>query len=311
MSTVTRAFIHELPKAELHLHLEGSLRASTLCELDSTLDPAAAGARYAACRDFAGFIDAFKWAVGHLRTADDYALAARHLFAELAAQHVQYAEVTISAGVVLWKQLDFARVYDAISREAARAPFPVYFVLDSIRHFGADQAWQVARLAAERAGDRVVAFGIGGDEARGPVAWFAEVFQFCREQGLRLVPHAGENTDAAVVWAALEIGADRIGHGIRAADDPRLLAHLADRGIPLEICITSNVITGAVPSLEAHPVRRIFDAGVPVILNTDDPAMFNTTLVDEYMLAAHTFGFSADELRQLAEDSLQRWAIRR
>jgi len=311
LSNVTRAFLQNLPKAELHVHLEGSLRAATLCELDPSLDPADAAARYAACRDFAGFIDAFKWAVSYLRSPVDYALAARALFAELAAQNVQYAEVTLSAGVVLWKQLDFARVYNAVSAEAARAPFPVYFVLDSIRHFGAEQAWQVARLAAERVGDRVVAFGIGGDEARGPAQRFAEVFRFCREQGLRLVPHAGENTDAAAVWAALEIGADRIGHGIRAAEDARLLAALAERGIPLEVCISSNVITGAVPSLADHPVRRIYDAGVPVILNTDDPAMFNTTLVEEYLLAARTFGFTADELQQLAADSLERWAIRR
>lgn len=307
---VTRDFIRALPKAELHLHLEGSLAPETLAELDPDIQPAEARARYAGCRDFAGFIEAFKWAVGFLRRPEDYALAARRLFERLAAENVRYAEVTLAAGVVLWKQLDFAAVYEAVAREAGRAPFPVYLVLDSIRHFGPEQAWAVARLAAERQGDRVVAFGIGGDEMRGPAGLFRDVFAYCRDQGLKLVPHAGENTDAAAVWAALEIGADRIGHGIKAIEDPALVAHLAARRIPLEISITSNVITGSVASLDSHPVRRLYDAGVPIILNTDDPAMFNTTLTDEYLLAAERFGFSADELERLAAQSFG-WAIRR
>ncbi len=304
MPTVTREFVERLPKAELHLHLEGSLAPETLRELDPAVDLAEARARYGRCSDFAGFIEAFKWAVGFLRSPDDYALAARRLFETLAEQNVRYAEVTLSAGVVLWKGLDFAPVYDAVAREAARAPMPVWLVLDSIRHFGADQAMQVARLAADRVDDRVVAFGIGGDEARGPAEWFGEVFAFCRERGLKLVPHAGENTNAEAVWAALKIGADRIGHGIRAIEDPALVKHLAERGIPLEISITSNVITGAVANFDAHPVRRLFDAGVPIVLNTDDPAMFDTTLNDEYLVAAARFGFSEAELRGLAAASL-------
>lgn len=290
------------------MHLEGSLSPSTLHELDPTVTEAEARARYH-CTDFAGFIEAFKWAVGFLRSPDDYALAARRLFAELATQNVRYAEVTLAAGVVLWKGLDFAAVYDAVAREAAHAPMPVWLVLDSIRHFGAEQAWQVARLAAERVGDRVVAFGIGGDEARGPAELFGDVFAFCREQNLKLVPHAGENSTAEAVWATLRIGADRVGHGIQAIRDPALVAHLAERRIPLEVSMTSNVITGSVPELAAHPVRRLYDAGVPIILNTDDPAMFGTTLNEEYLLAAERFGFTAAELAELAEASFG-WGFR-
>jgi aminodeoxyfutalosine deaminase len=308
LSAVTREFIEHLPKAELHLHLEGSLVPETLRELDASVSVNDARARYR-CSDFAGFIEAFKWAVSFLRSPDDYALAARRLFEELARQNVRYAEVTLSAGAVLWKGLDFAAVYDAVAREAARAPMPVWLVLDSIRHFGVEPTMQVARLAVERAGDRVVAFGLGGDESRGPAEWFGEVFAFCRENGLKLVPHAGENTSAEAVWAALRIGADRIGHGIRAIEEPALVAHLAERKIPLEISITSNVITGSVDGFEAHPVRRLYDAGVPIILNTDDPAMFDTTLNDEYFLAAQRFGFTEAELRGLAEASFE-WGFR-
>jgi adenosine deaminase len=131
------------------------------------------------------------------------------------------------------------------------------------------------------------------------------VFRFAKSAGLRLTAHAGETMGPESVWAALEIGAERIGHGIRAVEDPALLRHLRDRGIPLEVCITSNVATGAVESLAAHPVRRLYDAGVPITLNTDDPAIFGTTLSVEYALAARRFGFSEAELRGIAQNAFR------
>ena len=151
----------------------------------------------------------------------------------------------------------------------------------------------------------VVALGIGGSEERGPAEWFTEVFAFAKKAGLRLHAHAGEGTSAASVWAALELGAERIGHGISAIEDPALLRHLRDRDIPLEICITSNLRTGVVKRIEDHPVRRLYDAGVPIVLNTDDPAMFGCTLVGEYRLAADRFGFSESELRGIAENGFR------
>jgi len=301
-------FLRRLPKAELHVHLEGSVEPATLCELDPTVSPQDVEARYKYA-DFLGFLEAYKWVSLRLNTPDDYALITRRLMERLAAENVRYAEINLSVGVMVLRKLNVAAIYDAVAREAARAEIPVYWIFDAIRHLGVEHAMTVAELAAERAGDRVVAFGIGGDELRGPADLFGDVFHFARAHGLKLAPHAGETAGPESVWSALRLGADRIGHGIRSIEDPALVAHLRDREIPLEVCISSNVATGAVASLGQHPVRRLYDAGVPIVLNTDDPAMFHTTLTGEYTLAAQQFGFSAEELELLAANSF-RFAFR-
>ena len=292
------------PKAELHLHLEGSVAPETMHELDPSLTEGAVRAMYS-FTGFQGFIETYKWVVERLRRPDDYARITRALLSRLAAENVRYAEITLSAGVVLWKGQDFAPVYAAVRQAAAGSPVEVFWILDAVRHFGTGPAMRVAELAAERVNDGVVAFGIGGDEERGPAEWFGEIFRFARSAGLRLTAHAGETAGPASVRAALEIGAERIGHGIRAADDPALMRQLRDRDIPLEICISSNVATGAVETLAAHPVRRLYDAGVPITLNTDDPAIFGATLSAEYRLAAECFGFSEVELRGIAENGFR------
>jgi aminodeoxyfutalosine deaminase len=301
---MARMRLPTFPKAELHLHLEGSIDAETLKEMDGTLTDAeiAAALSYS---DFAGFIQSYVWINRKLRGPADYALAARRLFEKLAEQDVRYAEVTLSAGVILWKQQDLAAIFDALANEAARGPLPVRWILDATRQWGAEAAAPVFDFAAARRGDGVVAIGIGGFEAEGPAAWFRDLYARARDRGLRLTCHAGETTTAASVWEALAIGAERIGHGIRAVDDPRLMAELRARGVPLEISITSNVRTGAVASLSEHPVRKLFDAGVPIVLNTDDPALFGCTLEGEYELAAREFGFTDAELAAVAANGFQ------
>jgi adenosine deaminase/aminodeoxyfutalosine deaminase len=151
----------------------------------------------------------------------------------------------------------------------------------------------------------VVALGIGGSEERGPARWFKEVFAFAKAKGLHLHAHAGESMGPDSIWDALALGAERIGHGIAAAGDDALMRHLRERDIPLEICITSNLVTGVVQRIEDHPVRRLFDAGVPIVLNSDDPAMFRCSLTGEYRLAADQFGFTEAELRGIAENGFR------
>ena len=295
---------HELAKAELHLHLEGSVTPRMMRELAPALSAEEIQGRFG-FHTFAGFLDCYKWVVEHLRCPEDYALVARRLLESLERQNVRYAEITLSAGVVLWKKQAFAPIYDALQCEADASSVVVRWNLDAIRHFGAEHAMRVAELAAERANCGVISFGIGGDEVRGPAEWFTEVYRFAKASGLRLTAHAGETAGPESVWAALRLGAERIGHGIRAVDDPALVGHLRNHNIPLEICISSNVATGAVESLRAHPVRRLHDAGVPIVLNTDDPGLFNTTLEGEYDLAEAEFGFSDAELEGIVENGFR------
>jgi adenosine deaminase/aminodeoxyfutalosine deaminase len=298
-----------VPKAELHLHLEGSVAPATLRELNPSLDADEIARRYRYA-SFAEFIESFKWVVGFLKTPDDFALITRRLLEELARQGVTYAEITLSVGVMLLRRQNAAAIYEAVVREAARSAVEVWWVVDAVRQFGPEHALEVARFAVERAHDRVVAFGVGGDELRGPVEWFHDAFSLATQYGLALVPHAGETGGPESVWSAVEAGARRIGHGIAAALDPALMRYLRDHDIPLEVCISSNVATGAVPSLDAHPVRRLFEAGVPIVLSTDDPAMFATSIRREYELAETCFGFSKPELHRLAANSFH-YALRR
>jgi aminodeoxyfutalosine deaminase len=284
-----------LEKAELHVHLEGSIEAETLLAIDPSLSREEIEANLT-CGSFAEFMRGYVWVTRLLQTPSHYALATRHLLERLAAEGVTYAEITLSAGVVLWKGQNLAAVYEAIWRETLQSSVKVFWILDAVRHFGAEPGQRVAEFAVSQRSSGVIAFGIGGDEARGPAEWFRDVFAYARDGGLRLTCHAGETMGPESIWAALEIGAERIGHGIAAVRDEALMATLRERNIPLEICISSNVCMGLVRSVEEHPVRRLYDAGVPIVLNTDDPAFFRTTLTKEYELAERVLGLPVEEL---------------
>ncbi|MBV9771463.1 MAG: adenosine deaminase [Bryobacterales bacterium] len=284
-----------MDKAELHVHLEGSIEPETLMAIDPSLTRTEIEANLMG-GSFAQFLRAYIWVNKKLEKPAHYALATRHFLNSLASQGVSYAEITLSAGVVLWKQQDLAAVYDAVWRESQRSAVKTFWILDAIRQFGPEKGMEVAKFAVSRRDEGIIAYGLGGDEVRGPASWFRDIFAYARDGGLHLVCHAGETAGPESVWDALAIGAERVGHGIAAAQDPALMAQLREDNVPLEVCISSNVWTGAVASLEGHPVRKLYDAGVPITIHSDDPAFFCTTLAREYDLAETIFGLPAAEL---------------
>ena len=307
------SFILSLPKAELHLHLEGSIAPSTLLELRQRHGMEGASLaeveRLYNYKDFAGFLSAFKDITGHLRTPEDYELTTYRLMERLKAQNVLHAEVIVSVGVCLWRKQDFGAIFDGLERGRQRGEkdfgISVLWIFDAIRQFGAEKAQNVLDLAIQFRDRNVVAFGIGGDERAGPPEWFAGVYPRAAEHGLHLTAHAGESAGAESIWGALNLKAERIGHGLTAGQDVELIEELAERQVPIEICVTSNLRTGSCAELAQHPVRRYFDQGLMLTLNSDDPAMFRTSLVEEYALVQEAFGFTDEHLRELARNSFE------
>jgi adenosine deaminase/aminodeoxyfutalosine deaminase len=312
MSSRSSPFILSLPKAELHLHLEGAIDPATLLELRQqhgkgcTLTEVEQLYRYA---DFNGFLMAFKAVTDDLQTPEDYELVTYRLMEKLKAENVLHAEVYVSVGVCLWRKQDFDLIFEGLDRGRKRGErdfgISLLWIFDAVRQFGADAARRVFELAARYRDRHVVGIGVGGDEQKGPAELFRDAYAYASDQGLRLTAHAGETAGPESIWGALNLRAERIGHGLTASQDPELVEELATRQIPMEICITSNLRTGCCRELADHPVRRYFDQGLMVTLNTDDPAMFRTSLSQEYQLARESFGFTDEHLRELARNSFE------
>ncbi len=316
-----------LPKAELHLHLEGTMEPATVVALagkyGDALTEAAVAARYAA-RDFSAFIEAYKWVTSYLRAPADYALAAGRMCEQLLAQNVVYAEITLSVGVMLLRKQDVAANFAAICEAAApyqHRGLRLQWIFDAVRQFGPAAAWEVARCAVDLRGAGVIAFGMGGDELALPAAQFREVYEYAAAHGLHRLVHAGEIGGPDSVRDAVEIlGAERIGHGIASAADPALMAILAERSIGLELCPTSNLCTGALARhlgrpdarpdsgndarLALHPLPRLFRVGIPISVSTDDPAMFSTTLNAEYR-TLEQMGLGGEEILRISEGAFR------
>ena len=310
------AFIARMPKAELHVHHVGSASPRIVAELAERhpgvvpSDPDAL-AEYFAFRDFEHFIEVYLSVVDLIRTPEDVRLLTFEVAREMAqGQQVRYAELTCTPYTSVVRGVPIEAYTAAIedARVAAEREFGIVlrWIYDIPGESGIPAADATLDYVLNHAPEGLIGFGLGGPEIGVPRPQFKPHFDAARAFGLRSLPHAGETTGPQTIWDALEhLGAERIGHGTTAVQDPELLAHLAERGIPLEVCPSSNIATGAVADLAEHPIVAFRDAGVVVTVNSDDPPMFGTTLNREYEIAADLLGLDRSGVADLARKAVQ------
>ncbi|HET9518411.1 MAG TPA: adenosine deaminase [Actinoplanes sp.] len=311
------AFIAGLPKAELHVHHVGSASPRIVAELAARhegdtpvpADPEAL-TDYFAFTDFAHFVTVYLSVVDLIRDAEDVRILTYEVARELARQQVRYAELTITPYSHVVRGIPAPAFCEAIEdarvRAAADLGVELRWCFDIPGEAGLAAAEQTLQIALREQPAGLISFGLGGPEIGVPRPQFRPYFQQARAAGLHSVPHAGETTGPQTIWDAIgQLGAERIGHGIAAAQDPALLAYLAEHRIPLEVCPTSNVRTRAVATLEEHPLRTLVDAGVPLSINSDDPPMFGTTLEQEYAVAARLLDLDHAGVAALAQAAVE------
>ncbi|NUO56736.1 MAG: adenosine deaminase [Hamadaea sp.] len=310
-------FIAGLPKAELHVHHVGSASPQTVAALAARHEgtspvPADADklAEYFTFTDFAHFVQVYLSVVDLIRDAEDVRTLTAGIAADLAGQNVRYAELTVTPWSSVRRGIPaeaFCEAIEDVRVTAARdLGLQLRWVFDIPGEAGLEAAENTLRIALDQRPDGLISFGLGGPEIGVPRPQFKPYFDAARAAGLHSVPHAGETSDAQSMWDAIhDLGAERIGHGIRAVQDPELVAYLAEHGIPLEVCPTSNVCTRAVASLEEHPLPQLVAAGVQLSINTDDPPMFSTWLNKEYAVAAELLGLDERGVADLARAAVR------
>jgi aminodeoxyfutalosine deaminase len=312
--TVTDAFIAGLPKAELHVHHVGSASPRIVAELAARhpgvvpSDPEEL-ARYFRFDDFAHFITVYLSVVDLIRDQADVRTLTYEVASEMAGQQIRYAELTVSPYTSIIRGIPVEAFMEAIedARVAAERDFGLVlrWIFDIPGELGLEGAEGTLRIALDHGPSTLIGFGLGGPEIGVPRPQFQPYFDQARAAGLHSVPHAGETTGPQTIWDALRfLGAERIGHGTSAAQDPALLAELVRRGIPVEVCPTSNLATGAVAVIEDHPLRAMAEAGVTLSINSDDPPMFATTLNREYAIAARLLDLDQAGVAALARSAV-------
>lgn len=309
-------FIAGLPKAELHVHHVGSASPRIVAELaarhpDSRVptDPEAL-ADYFTFTDFAHFIEVYLSVVDLIRTPEDVRLLTFEVARDMARQNIRYAELTVTPFSSTRRGIEEKAFMAAIedARRAAEAEFGVVlrWCFDIPGEAGLEAAEETARLAVDLHPEGLVSFGLGGPEIGVPRPQFKPYFDRAIAAGLHSVPHAGETTGPQTIWDALnDLRAERIGHGTSATQDPKLLGHLAEHRIALEVCPTSNIATRAVTDLDEHPIKEMVAAGVLVTINSDDPPMFGSDLNNEYAVAARLLRLDERGLADLAKNAVE------
>ena len=308
-----RKWIEQLPKAELHLHLEGAIPLEALWSLiqkhggDPSISTRQDLRQRLTYSDFPEFIETWIWKNSFLQNYDDFTFIAEEVALDLHRQNILYAELFFSPSRFSHRGMTTAGLSEAIRRGLAKVPqCETWLIADVVRDHGPESAAKTLMEASDARDNGIVGIGMGGSEHRFPPEPFAQVYEDARRLGFKTSAHAGEASGAESVTGAIDtLLIDRIGHATHAEDDPALLEILAQRQIPLELCPMSNVATGVIPSLAEHPVRRYWDMGLLITINTDDPGMFHNRLADEYFHLGRTFGFTPDEIRTLVLNAIR------
>ena len=310
--------IRAMPKVELHIHLEGSVTPRTflqLCERHGLQPPAETEDDLEALFRFGTFdrfIPLYLAIQNSIRTPEDFALVVYELGADRKAQNILYSEVTVTPYTHVWQ--DKGTTPDDIiegleeGRRRVKEDFDVElrWIMDIPRALPEPAATWTADWAIAWRDRGVVALGLGGSERRGPAERFGPVFERARAAGLHSAPHAGETGGPESVWGALHaLGAERIGHGVRAIEDPLLMTYLREHHITLEVNPTSNIVLGIYPTLERHPFPYLLHAGIPLTVNSDDPSLFGTTLTQELIRVATTFNLTWEDIRSLMTNAVE------
>jgi aminodeoxyfutalosine deaminase len=308
-------FIAGLPKAEIHVHHVGSASPRIVAELaarhpgvvPSDLD---ALREFYTFRDFGHFIEVYLAVVDLLREPEDIRLLTYEVACDMAAQNIRYAELTLTPWTSVQRGIPLPAYVEAVedARVAAERDHGVRlrWIYDIPGESGLPAGEDTVAYALDDPPETLVGFGLGGPEVGVGRPQFKDVFDRARSAGLHSVPHAGETTGPQTVWDAIhDLGAERIGHGTSSVQDPALVEYLVEHGIPLEVCPTSNIATRAVDTLANHPLKQLYDAGVTITVNSDDPPMFNTTLNQEYQIAARLLGLDEGGIAELAKATVR------
>ncbi|MFX0053823.1 MAG: adenosine deaminase [Promethearchaeota archaeon] len=311
--------IHEaiaaLPKAELHIHLLGTIRPSTLLEfideagIETPYRSEADLAQLFQYQDFGHFISVYGEVVNYITKEKQFERLAYEMLEDLAAHNVRYAEISFSAPDHMRRELEFNAMIDAINRGIRRANrkegIEADLRIDLVRNYGPESGLEVLDLIRGRL-DSIASVDIGGSEHKFPAKPFAPVYEEARKMGLHLVAHAGEAEGPESIWDVIKyLGIERIGHGTSASNDTKLMDHIKEHGIAIEACPVSNVRTGVVSSIEEHPIREFYDRGLLVTVNSDDPAFFDTDISFEYKQLHDKLGFSLSDLYLITQNGIR------
>jgi adenosine deaminase len=298
------SWYEDVPKVELHVHLEGAIPHAALFELiqkyggDSSVPDVHALSKRFVYSDFPQFIEAWIWKNGFFREYDDFSFIAEMVARDMARQNIRYAEMFYSPSPFVRQGLSVQKVTEAVRTGLSRVgEIEIALIADLVRNFGPDAEMATLTALKDVRDLGVAGIGIGGSEHQFPPAPFRPLYEEARNMGFHTTAHAGEAAGADSVWDAIRhLQVERIGHGTRAHEDPELVRYLADHRIPLEMCPMSNVRTRVVSRLSEHPIRRYLEAGVVVTVNSDDPKMFQTSLCDEYRLLEQECGWTKAEI---------------